>query len=97
MRIVSQKLIHDCARDHADARSALLDWIQGVERAEWVGPADVRAGRWNSSILPGHRVVFRIRGNRYRIVAQVDYANRIVFVRFAGTHSEYDRVDAATI
>ena len=97
MRIISTKLIHDCARDHADARSAFVDWIQGVERAEWSSPADVRAGRWNPSILPDHRVVFRIRGNRYRIVVQVDYANGIVFVRFAGTHSEYDGVDAATI
>lgn len=97
MRIISTKLIHDCARDHADARSAFVDWIQGVERAEWGSPADVRAGRWNPSILPDHRVVFRIRGKRYRIVVQVDYANGIVVVRFAGTHSEYDGVDAATI
>lgn len=97
MRIVSKKLIHDCARDHADARSAFVDWIQGVERAEWVSSADVRAGRWNPSILPGRRVVFRIRGNRYRIVVRVDYANQMVFVRFAGTHGEYDGVDAATI
>ena len=98
MRIVSQKLIHDCARDHANARSAFVDWLQDVERAEWASPTDVvRAGRWNPSILTGHRVVFRIRGNRYRIVVRVDYANRIVFVRFAGTHSEYDGVDATTI
>ena len=74
-----------------------MDWIQGVEQAEWASPADVRAGRWKPSILPGQRVVFRIRGNRYRIVVQVDYANRVVFVRFAGTHDEYDRIDAATI
>lgn len=97
MRIVAKKLIHDCAMNHADARSAFVDWIHGVERAEWAGPADVRAGRWNPSILPDNRVVFRIRGNRYRIVARVDYANQTVLVRFAGTHDEYDRIDAAAI
>lgn len=97
MRIVAKKLIHDCARNHADARSAFVDWTQSVEQVEWVGPADVLAGRWNPSILPEHRVVFRIRGKRYRIVVQVDYANQVVVVRFAGTHDEYDRIDAATI
>ena len=97
MRIVSRKTLLDCIRHHADARNALLDWIDGVERAEWNSAADVRAGRWNPSILPEHRAVFRIRGNRYRIIAEIDYKNQLVFIRFAGTHGEYDKVDAETV
>lgn len=97
MRIVSRKTLLDCARRHADARPAFLDWLASVERVEWSSPADVRLGRWNPAILPGNRAVFRIRGNRYRIVTKIDYANRVVFIRFAGTHAEYDRVNAETV
>lgn len=97
MRIVSRKTLNDCTRRHADALNAFRDWIASVERIEWSRPADVRAGRWNPSILPGNRVVFRIRGKRYRIIARIDYETQLVDVRFAGTHSEYDKVDAETV
>ena len=60
-------------------------------------PADVRSGRWNPSTLPGNRAVFRIRGNRYRIITEIDYRNQVVLIRFADTHSQYDKVDAETI
>lgn len=97
MRIVSRKTLLDCAHRHSDARTALQDWFASVERVEWRSPADVRSGRWNPSILPGNRAVFRIRGNRYRVIAEIDYENQVIFIRFAGTHSEYDKVDAETI
>ena len=97
MRIVSRKTLHDFARQHADARKAFLDWIAGIESAEWSSPVDVQAGRWNPSIVPGNRAVFRLRGKRYRIIAEIDYESQLVFIRFAGTHSEYDRVDAETV
>ena len=48
-------------------------------------------------MVSGDRVVFRLRGNRYRIIAEIDYGNRLVFVRFAGTHAEYDKVNAETV
>lgn len=97
MRIVSRRTLLDCIRRHADARSAFQDWISSVDAAEWTSPADVREGRWNPSILPGSRVVFRIRGKRYRIITRIDYEAQLVDVRFAGTHSEYDKVDAETV
>ncbi len=97
MRIVSRKALQDCIDRHAGARAAFLDWVDGVESVEWSRPSDVRAGRWNPSILPGNRAVFRIRGKRYRIIAEIDYKNQLVFIRFAGTHSEYDKVDAETV
>lgn len=97
MRIVSKKTLQDCIDRHADARAAFLDWIDGVETVEWSSPADVRAGRWSPSTLRGGRAVFRIRGKRYRIIAEIDYRNRLVFIRFAGTHGEYNKVDAETV
>lgn len=97
MRIVARNMLDDCVRRHAGARNAFLDWIASVGGAEWRNPADVRAGRWNPSIISGNRVVFRLRGNRYRIIAEIDYGNRLVLVRFAGTHAEYDKINAETV
>ena len=97
MRIVSRKKLHDFVRHHADALKAFQDWIDSVERVEWSSPADVQAGRWNPSIVPGSRAIFRIRRNRYRIIAAIDYKSQLVNIRFAGTHSEYDRVNAETV
>lgn len=97
MRIVARNVLDDCVRRHAGARNAFLDWIAGVRSVEWRNPMDVRMGRWNPSIIPGDRVVFRLRGNRYRIIAEIDYRNGLVFVRFAGSHAEYDKVDAEKV
>jgi len=97
LRIVARNVLDDCVRRHAGARNAFLDWIAGVRGVEWRNPMDVRMGRWNPSIIPGDRVVFRLRGNRYRIIAEIDYRNGLVFVRFAGSHAEYDKVDAEKV
>jgi mRNA interferase HigB len=66
-----------------------------VERAAWSSPAQIRATFGSADFLAGNRVVFDIKGNAYRLVAQVKYAPLfLVFVRFLGTHAEYDRIDA---
>ena len=63
----------------------------------WTSPADIKAIYGNASILPNNRVVFNIRGNNYRIIVHVRYDLGIVFIRFIGTHKEYDNIDATTI
>lgn len=66
-----------------------------VEKAAWSGPAEIRAVFGSVDFLAKNRVVFDIKGNSYRLVAQVKYAPLfLVFVRFVGTHAEYDRIDA---
>ena len=80
-----------------DAREATLAWYQRVLKADWSGPADVKAEFRSSSILKGGRVVFNLAGNRYRIVVWINYSYRVVYVRFIGTHAEYDSIDAQTI
>jgi len=97
MRIVSGGRLREFTRRHADARKAIRDWQDGVRRAEWVAPHDVLSGRWKPRLVGEDRVIFRIQGNAYRIIVRVDYGSRTVFVRFAGTHSEYDKVNARTI
>ena len=69
-----------------------------VEKAAWSGPAQLRATFGSADFLAGNRVVFDIKGNAYRLVAQVKYAPLfLVFVRFLGTHAEYDRIDASKV
>jgi mRNA interferase HigB len=69
-----------------------------VEKASWKGPAEVRAAFSSADMLAGNRIVFDIKGNTYRLVVQIKYAPLfLVFVRFIGTHAEYDRVDASKV
>jgi mRNA interferase HigB len=80
-----------------DARDPVLAWYQHVRHADWARPADVKADFGNASILRDGRVVFNVAGNKYRLVVWINYAYRVVYVRFVGTHSEYDAIDAQTI
>lgn len=71
-------------------------WYSVVSAADWRSPTDVKAQYRNASFV-GERVVFNIAGNKYRLVAWINYPYRTVYVRFVGTHAEYDRIDAGTI
>jgi mRNA interferase HigB len=86
-------------RQHSrdDARQATLAWYRRVLAADWCSPADLKADFGTASILRDGRVVFNIAGNRYRIVAWINYPYRVLYVRFIGTHAQYDRIDAQTI
>nr|WP_232225055.1 type II toxin-antitoxin system HigB family toxin [Dactylococcopsis salina] len=64
---------------------------------QWQTPADIKRVYANASILPNNRVVFNIKGNDYRLIVHVRYDIGIIFIRFVGTHQEYDKVDATTI
>ena len=83
--------------DREDARQASLAWYRRVLAADWSSPADVKADFGTASILKGGRVVFNVAGNKYRIVAWINYPYRVLYIRFIGTHAEYDRIDAQTI
>ena len=98
MRIFSRSTLIDCWSKHADAEGALRLWFSIVENASWTGPADVRAVFGSADFLRDNRVVFDIKGNSYRLVAQIKYGPLfLVSVRFVGNHAEYDKIDAATI
>ncbi|MBP7691096.1 MAG: type II toxin-antitoxin system HigB family toxin [Anaerolineales bacterium] len=97
MRIISRKASRTFWEDHPDARSALEAWYADVKSAAWEAPADIKAEYRNASFVANNRVVFNIRGNKYRVIVAVQYKLQIVFIRFVGTHQEYDQVDAASI
>jgi mRNA interferase HigB len=97
MRVIAKGPLRAFWRIHPDAEGALKAWHAEVEEAKWRTPPDVKAHYRSASILPGGRVVFNIGGNKYRLVAKINYAYKIVYVRFIGTHKEYDRIDAGEI
>ncbi|NKB62865.1 MAG: type II toxin-antitoxin system HigB family toxin [Gammaproteobacteria bacterium] len=82
---------------YMDAREPTLAWYRHVLAADWSAPSDVKSDFRNASILKDGRVVFNIAGNKYRLVVWINYAYRVVYIRFIGTHAQYDRVDVQTI
>ena len=82
---------------YADAREPLMAWYRQIKAADWATLADVKRAIRNASILKDGRVVFNIAGNKYRLVVWINYPYRVVYVRFIGTHRQYDRIDAQTV
>ena len=80
-----------------DAHDPVMAWVRQVKAADWSNPADVKRDVRSASILKDGRAVFNIAGNRYRIVVWINYPHRVVYIRFVGTHSQYDNIDAQTI
>ncbi|MBW1800585.1 MAG: type II toxin-antitoxin system HigB family toxin [Deltaproteobacteria bacterium] len=80
-----------------DAKDPLEAWFYEAKHADWRSPADIKARYRTASFLKDNRVVFNIGGNKYRLVVRINYTTKTVFVRFVGTHKEYDRIDAEVI
>ena len=97
MRVIARKTIRDFYEQHADSRTALEAWFHEAKAADWKEPQDIKRRYPAADILPGNRVVFDIKGNNYRLIVKIHYNTGIVFVRFVGTHAEYDKIDATTI
>jgi mRNA interferase HigB len=97
MRLLTFKTLKLFWENHTDATSALKVWVKKVEEAQWSCFSDIKKEFNSADVLPGNRVVFNIKGNRYRIVVKIHYNTKFMYVRFIGTHAEYDRIDAETI
>ena len=82
---------------YADAVDPVMAWYRQARTADWATPADVKRDIRSASILKDGRVVFNVAGNKYRIVAWINYPYRVVYIRFIGTHRQYDAIDAQTI
>lgn len=100
MRVIALGTLKDFIESDpafADARDPILAWYRMVRSADWANPADIKREMRTASILRDGRVVFNIAGNKYRIVVWINYAWKVVYIRFVGTHADYDRIDAQTI
>lgn len=83
--------------EYRDAEQPLKAWFDEATKAEWKTPQDIKNLYRNASFVGGNRVVFNIHGNKFRLVVLVNYSASIVFIRFVGTHKQYDSIDAASI
>ena len=100
MRVIAKRTLREFWErqpQNAAAKTPLQDWHAQVFAADWATPSDVKEQYADASILRGGRVVFNVAGNKYRLVVRINYAYRVVYVRFIGTHAEYDEIDVHTI
>ena len=97
MRIISKRTLRAFWERHTDAKELLLAWYREVAKEDWDAPARVKQRYRSASIVGGNRVVFNIKGNDYRLVVKINYPARIVYIRFLGTHAEYDAVDVTEV
>lgn len=97
MRVYSKSTLRDFWEKHADAEQPLKTWYTMAKAAKWNSPTELKQRHPDASILGKNRVVFNIKGNDYRLIASIDYHKQRIFIRFVGTHKEYDRIDAETV
>lgn len=96
-RIFSKGTLRDYWRKNPETEQYLKTWFETVVEANWKSPSDVKSSFANASILKDGRVVFNIKGNSFRLVARINYEKEWLFIRFIGTHQEYDKIEANTI
>ena len=97
MRIISRRTLREYWKINEQAEQPLKAWYHEAVRADWANPHQVKAVYRNASVIGDSRVVFNIAGNKYRLIVKFNYPYRIGYIRFVGTHSEYDRIDVEEI
>jgi mRNA interferase HigB len=99
MRIISRKALRDFWEQpkYADSEQPLKSWFKIASEADWATPSAIKAQFGHASFVGDNRVVFNIGGNKYRLVGVVNYAYRIMYIRFVGTHKHYDEIDVKEI
>ena len=97
MRIIARSTLKKYWQAHPQTEEPLKAWYADVRNSSWKKPADLRTSYATGSILKDNRAVFNIKGNQYRIVVRINYGIGLVFIRFVGTHAEYNKINAETI
>ena len=97
MRVISRKALREFWERHAGSEVPLRAWFKEAKEARWGSPSEIKARYASASFLANDRVVFNIKGNEYRLVVAVRYDLGIVYIRFVGTHAQYDKIDAVTV
>jgi mRNA interferase HigB len=97
MRVIALKNLRDFCLRHPPAAPALKAWAEEARIASWKTPQDIRQRYATAGFLRGNRVVFNIKGNDYRLVVAVSYRFEAVYIKFVGTHAQYDAINAATV
>lgn len=97
MRVVAVKTLKSYIKKFPQAKQAILSWYEEAEKAEWDNPNELKRQYHQSSIISKKRVVFNIHGNSFRLVVDIEYRLKIVFVVWFGTHKQYDEIDVKKI
>ncbi|UHL66367.1 type II toxin-antitoxin system HigB family toxin [Paralcaligenes sp. KSB-10] len=97
MRVIAISTLHQFWETHPAAEQAIKAWVDEATQANWAQPADIKIQYRSASVLKNRRVVFNIKGNDYRLIVAIAYRIGIVYVKFIGTHAEYDNIDAETV
>ncbi|MCK5573359.1 MAG: type II toxin-antitoxin system HigB family toxin [Bacteroidetes bacterium] len=97
MRIIARRTLRDFWGRKKDAEQPLKAWFHEAKRAKWKNPGQIKSQYRSASIVGNNRVVFNVAGNKYRLVVAVNYRLSIVYIRFIGTHAEYDKIDVEKI
>lgn len=97
LRIIARRSLREFLEQHPDAEQPLRAWYHDARKADWRSPADIKRVYANASIVGENRVVFNIKGNRYRLVVAINYSYRMCYIRFIGSHRAYDRIDVASV
>ena len=97
MRVIAKKTLREFWIKHNDCEQQLKAWYEEASFATWKTPKDIKREYPSASFLEDNRVVFNVKGNHYRLVVKISYSFGMIWIRFIGTHAEYDDIDASTI
>ena len=97
MRVIAKKVLKEFLEKHSDCEHQLKSWYQEANYAEWKSPNEIKSEYPSASIINNNRIVFNIKGNNYRLIIKINYDYQIIWIRFVGTHSEYDKINANEI
>jgi mRNA interferase HigB len=97
MRVIKKRTLQEFWEKNGDSKKSLEAWYAEAKAAHWQTPADIKKQYRSASILKDSRVVFNIHANKYRLIAKINYPFSFVYIRFMGTHREYDLIDAEEI
>lgn len=97
MRVLAKRTLRDFWELNPDSEQQLLVWFREASKADWNNPNEIKSQYTSASILKNSKVVFNICGNKYRLIVEINFTRKWVFIRFIGTHNEYDKIDADKI
>jgi len=93
MRVIAKKILREFWDKYTDSEEQLKTWYKEASRASWNNPTEIKEEFAKASILKSGRIVFNICGNKYRLIVDINYSRKWAFIRFIGTHKEYDKID----
>ena len=97
MRVIAKRTLREFWENYPDSEQQLMVWYQEVTKSEWNNPNEIKEQYTSASILKKSRIVFNICGNKYRLIVEINFPRKWVFIRFIGTHKDYDIIDANNI